>query len=224
MKFHDFPQGSAEWLQARAGCITASRFKDARDRLKPKKDQAVGDPSAKCAAYAAQVAVERIAGRPIDQAYQSWQMQAGTEQEPFARRAYALESGNLVTEAGLVTTDDGMFGYSSDGFVGDDGLIEIKTILSADRIVRVLGDGDISDYRDQCLGGLWLTGRAWIDLVLWCPALEPVGRHLTIHRITRNEDAIQALEDDLMAFAAMVRKNEQALRGAANIDAMKEAA
>ena len=38
-----------------------------------------------------------------------------------------------------------------------------------------------------------------------------IGRGLTIHRITRDENAIEALEADLMAFAAMVQANEKKL-------------
>ena len=34
MIYHDAPQGSDAWLQSRKGCITGSRFKDARDKLK----------------------------------------------------------------------------------------------------------------------------------------------------------------------------------------------
>jgi hypothetical protein len=215
MIFHTHPQGSEAWLQARAGVITASRFKDARDRNKPAKGETVGKPSAKCTSYAALVAVERIAGRPIDKGFQSWQMKEGHEQEPAARTAYDVETGNVVEEVGLVTTDDGLFGYSSDGFVGSAGLLEVKTLLSAEVILRVIGAGDLSEYMDQCNGGLWLTGRQWIDLVLWAPALEPIGRALTIHRITRDEAAIEALEADLIAFAGMVKEAEKMLTGAA---------
>jgi exodeoxyribonuclease (lambda-induced) len=212
MKFINCVQGSEAWLQARVGKITASCFKDARDRLKPAKGETIGRPSAKCAAYAARVALERIAGRPVDKVFENWQMREGSEQEPHARHAYDLETGNIVQEVGAIATDDDVFLYSPDGLIGSDGLLEIKTILSPDRIVKIIGEGDITDFMDQCLGGLWLTGRKWIDLVLWAPALESVGRQLTIHHITRNEDAIQALEDDLMAFAAMVRSNEDLLR------------
>jgi hypothetical protein len=212
MKYLDCAQGTDEWMQARVGKITASRFKDARDRLKPAKGETVGKPSAKCNAYAAQVAVERIAGRPIDKAFQNWQMREGQEQEPHARNAYDVETGNVVQEVGAIATDDDLFLYSPDGLIGSDGLLEIKTLLSADVIVRVIGEGDLSEYMDQCMGGLWLTGRQWIDLVLWAPALEPIDRHLTIHRIERDEAKIEALESDLLAFAAMVRKAEASLR------------
>lgn len=212
MIYHDYPQGTDAWLQVRAGVITASRFKDARDRNAPTKADPKGKPSAKCTGYAAQVALERIAGRPIDKSFTNWQMREGQEQEGFARRAYEAKTGNLVQEVGFITTDDRMFGYSPDGEIDDDGLVEIKTILSGDVAVKVCGQHDLSGYMDQCLGGLWLTGRKWIDLVIWCPALEPIGRHLSIHRITRNEDEIQALEDDLMAFAALVSQYESQLR------------
>ena len=46
--------------------------------------------------------------------------------------------------------------------------------------------------------GLWLTGRQWIDLVVWVPSLE----HLTIKRIDRDEDYIKrvvALPGDRIA-------------------------
>ncbi|SNT33442.1 exodeoxyribonuclease (lambda-induced) [Noviherbaspirillum humi] len=212
MIFHNHDQGSEEWLKCRAGVITASRFKDARDRLKPLKGETTGKPSAKCIGYAAQVAVERIAGRPIDKVFEKWQMREGKEQEPLARLAYEAKTGHLVEETGFITTDDNLFGYSPDGLVDEDGLVEIKTILSGDVALKVCGYRDLSGYMDQCLGGLWLTGRKWIDLVIWCPALEPIGRHLTVHHIERDDDVINTLESELMEFAALVTESERLLR------------
>lgn len=203
MIHHDYPQGSDEWLQCRSGVITASRFKDARDTLKS------GAPSAKCTGYAAQVALERIAGRPVDKTFQNWQMREGQEQEGFARMAYEASTGLIVDEVGFVTTDDSLFGYSADGVIGDDGLLEIKTILSGEVALTVCGRRDLSGYMDQCLGGMWLTGRKWIDLVIWCPALEPINKHYTVHRLTRDENAIESLENDLMKFAALVASFEE---------------
>ena len=43
-------------------------------------------------------------------------------------------TGNLVDEAGFITTDDGKFGVSVDGLVDDDGIIEIKTMVSSDTL------------------------------------------------------------------------------------------
>ena len=220
MKTYDFEQGTESWLQCRAGKITASRCKDARDRLKN------GNPSAKCTGYAAQVAVELIAGKPIDQVFENWQMREGHKQEPEARIAYEALTGNLVEEVGAFATDDDAFLYSPDGMVGTDGLIEIKSLFSAERMVNIVGGGDVSDFIDQCNFGLWLTGRQWIDLCIWAPSLTSIGLELTIHRITRDESAIEALEADLMTFARLVAAYETQLRtkAAANLDLLKLAA
>lgn len=214
MKRYDIPQGDDAWLQLRAGKCTASRCKDARDTLKS------GKPSQKQVAYAAQVAVERIAGCPIDKVFESWQMREGHTQEPLARMAYEELTGNLVEEVGAFATDDDQFLYSPDGVVGADGLIEIKSLFSPDRIIQIVAGDDYSDFEDQCMFGLWLTGRQWIDLIVWCPALESIGLSMTIKRINRDEDAIESLETDLLAFAQTVRQLESKLRikASANVD------
>ena len=201
---NSFEQGSPEWKQARAGKVTASRAKDARDRLKS------GAPSGKQIAYACQVALERVSGAPADMTFENWQMREGHVQEPIARAAYERLTGNLVDEVGAFATDDDLFLYSPDGLIDGDGLLEVKTLFSPERIMTIVGNGDTSDFEDQCMFGLWLTGRQWIDLVVWVPSLE----HLSIKRITRDEDAIEALEADLMAFARLVTQYENTLRTA----------
>jgi len=201
---HSHIQGSPEWLQARKGLITGSRFKDARDKLKG------GKPSKACLDYARDVARERIGGT-VPQKFQNAAMKTGTEQEPLARLAYESETGNVVQEVGFITDDEGIFGLSPDGLIGEDGVLEVKTLVSSDTLFTVLADGDISAYEDQCVGYLWLLGRQWVDLVLWVPDLETVGLSLTIRRIERDEAKIQALEDDLIAFDKLVSAYEGAL-------------
>lgn len=199
-----FEQGSPEWKKARAGKVTASRAKDARDRLKS------GAASGKQIAYACQVALERVSGQPADATFENWQMREGHVQEPIARAAYERRTGNLVDEVGAFATDDDLFLYSPDGLIDGDGLLEVKTLFSPERITTIVGNGDVSDFIDQCMFGLWLTGRQWIDLVVWVPSLE----HMVIKRITRDEDAIEALEADLMAFSRLVTQYETTLRTA----------
>lgn len=209
----DYPQGSDLWLQARAGVITASRARDARSRLKPLKGETVGKPSQKMTAYAKSVAVERIAGRPIDKFFETWQMREGTLAENDARQAYERDSGAFVDEAGFITTDDGIFGYSADGMIGKDGLLEVKSLFSSERIVDLIGERDVSDFRDQCLMGLWITNRKWIDVVLWAPALENIDRQKTVIRIERDEEELEMFIGDMFQFKAMVDHYEAQLRG-----------
>lgn len=201
---NSFEQGSPEWKQARAGKVTASRAKDARDRLKS------GAASGKQISYACQVALERVSHQPADATFENWQMREGHVQEPIARAAYERRTGNLVDEVGAFATDDDLFLYSPDGLIDGDGLLEVKTLFSPERIMTIVGNGDVSDFIDQCMFGLWLTGRQWIDLVVWVPSLE----HLTIKRLARDDDYIEEMEADLIAFAKLVTQYENTLRAA----------
>lgn len=212
MIHHAHEQGSPEWLQARKGCITGSRFKDAREKL------AKGGHSKACLQYAMDTARERCGGT-VPPKFQNAAMRTGTEQEPLARMHYEAQTGNLVQEVGFITTDDGLFGLSPDGLIGTDGVLEVKTMVSSDTLFTAVADGDISAYIDQCNGYLWLLGRQWVDLCLWAPDLESLGLHCTIRRIHRDEAAIEALESDLLAFAKLVKEYEAKLkaRAAANL-------
>lgn len=203
MIHHNHEQGSEAWLASRKGCITGSRFKDCRDKLKG------GGPSKACLAYAMDTARERSGGTAPAK-FQNAAMRTGQEQESPARHRYERLTGNLVEEVGFFTTEDGLFGLSPDGLIDDDGVLEIKTMVSSDTLFTAVADGDVSAYMDQCLGYLWLLGRQWVDLVLWAPDLDL----MVIKRITRDEDAIEALETDLMAFSRLVKQYETTLRDA----------
>ena len=199
MKIIECTQGSAEWHLARAGVITASNFKTARSRLKK-----TGDFSEAARNYAFRVAVETISGSPMDEGFESWQMRRGTELEPEARDLYSIRTGHTVDLAGFVTTDCGSYGASADGLIADDGGLEIKCLVSPERIRDAILDHDISEWYDQVQGGMWITGRAWWDFVIYCPALCGVNRELTVWHIERDDDYIRALEEDLSQFAGLV--------------------
>lgn len=187
--WNNAPQGSEEWAAARPGRITGSRYRDARDFT------AKGLSTAKRDGYAMDLAREREGGT-VPAVYVTAAMKDGTQQEPVARMRYEAQTGELVEEVGFAYTEDGKFGLSPDGLIGGDGVFETKTMVSSQTLFKAMVDGDIGDYRDQCIGYLWLLGRQWVDLALWCPDLEAL--HVT--RIVRDEDEIQRLEDALMAF------------------------
>jgi len=201
-------QGTPEWFALRKGRITGSRFHVARERT------AKGLPTSKCSLYALDVARERCGGK-AGEVYQTAAMRFGTEQEPLARVAYEAATGNMVFEVGFITDESGFFGLSPDGLIDDDGVLEIKTMVSSDTLFTALVDGDISAYIDQCNGYLWMLDRQWVDLVLWAPDLADIGLGMKIIRIERNQTAIDALESDLLNFLDMVRLNESKLRRAA---------
>jgi len=202
-------QGTEEWHTARVGVITASRFEDACSRLKK-----TGGLTEKAALYAAQLAIERISGKPCDEGFSTWQMKKGQELEPEARMAYEVFTGNLASESGVALTDDKKFGYSTDGFVDAErgkptkGCIEIKSLSSASLILAMWRTRDVSDYMYQIQGGLWITGRDWCDFVMFCPQLKNVGKELFLKRVYRDDEFISDMEDRLIEFDGVVKENK----------------
>ena len=118
--YNDIEQGGEEWLAVRRGIPTASEM---RLILTPTMRPASND---KERAHLFELLGQRITGY-TEPHYISDDMLRGHEDEIEARIRYA-EHFYPVTECGFVTNDDHgvVIGYSPDGLVGDDGLIECK--------------------------------------------------------------------------------------------------
>lgn len=203
-------QGSPEWHQARAGVITASMFRVARERLKTGPNK--GDFSSAAKDYAFRLAVERIGGQPLDEGFETFAMKRGHELEPEARMEHEVQTGLYVERCGFVMTDDKLFGGSADGLIEQDGGSEYKCLISPEELRKVLIDGDISKYYDQVQGCLWLTGRKYWHFCLYCPALKPIGKQLWLREVARDDNYIETMEQDLLQFAELVAHNERVLR------------
>jgi hypothetical protein len=198
-------QGTQEWLQGRCAAVTASMATECRKRLKSGPNK--GDFSKAAHDYAFKLAVERISGELLDDPqFDPWQAKRGRELEPEARLAYEERKGVLVEQTGLALTEDRRFGASVDGLIDEDGSLEIKCFLAPAKLAPILLHGDIGDCMDQIQMGLWITGRKWCDFVLYAPALRCINKHLTIIRIERDDNYIEALEQDLIAFDALVEQ------------------
>lgn len=206
MRLVECEQGSQEWHRARAGCITASMFKVARERYKSGPKQ--GQFTEKALNYAFRVAAERYAGEPLGEDFmvETWQMRRGHELEPEARSEHQVQSGLIVERAGFVTSDDGWFGASADGLIGDDGGSEYKCLVSPEAMRSVLIDQDLAEYIDQIQGCLWLTNRQWWHFGLYCPALRVIDRHFYWREVRRDDVYIAALQKDLIEFYRLVLK------------------
>lgn len=205
-------QGDDTWRTERAGVITASMFGVARQRLKSGRNK--GDFTAAARDYAFRLAVERISWSPLDEGFETWAMRRGHELEPEARAAHERRIGSPIQQTGLVLTDDHRFGASADGLIGDEGGAEYKCLVSPERMRPIIVDGAHDEFRDQVQGCLWLTGRAWWHLVLYCPALEPAGKELFIHEEERDEEFIEALERNLMEFERLVASYQEVIEAA----------
>jgi hypothetical protein len=207
MIYIECDQGTEEWHRARVGIPTASKFRDALDVLK--KD---GRPAQKSIDYAHELAIERIAQYPVREVFESWQMRRGTEEEPYGRLNYEVDHGVAVREAGICLTDDRLFGYSTDGLVDENGLIEIKSLVAPVKLVALWREGDLAEWMHQIQGGLWITEREWCDFICWAPQLRAVGKELYVKRVYRDEKFINEMEMGLLAFNERVNVIERLLR------------
>ncbi|WP_444959697.1 lambda exonuclease family protein [Microbulbifer sp. VVAC002] len=197
-------QGSEEWHRERAGAITASNFSEVRKRLKSGKNK--GDFTAAAHDYAFRLAVERISGEPLDGGFQTWAMKRGNELEPEARAAHEDKIDMFIEQTGLVLTDDRKFGASADGLIGEDGGSEYKCLVSPERLRTILLDENLDEFKDQIQGCMWLTGRKWWHFVLYCPALDKIGKALTVRKMERDDNYINELEMDLLKFDKLVEE------------------
>ena len=210
---HFVAQGSDEWKACRAGVITASNFHLIRASKRLKSGPNKGDYSEAAKAYAFRLAIERISGLLLDEGFETWAMSRGHELEPAARAKHEDLTGDLVREVGFISTDDNWYGGSADGFrMSNDNGCEYKCFIAPDKLRSILIDGSTEDVIDQCQGGMWLSGaKAW-EFGLYCPALESIGRDFTLIVIERDDDYIEALEQDLLAFRELVMSYEATLR------------
>ncbi len=206
----DCEQGGEAWHRARAGVITASMFGTARGKLKSGASK--GQPTAAALDYAFRLAVERISGQPLDDGFETWQMRRGHELEPEARMEHEAQTGLMVQRAGFVTTTDKLFGASADGLIGEDGGAEYKCFLAPDKLRAFHIDDDASGVIDQVQGCMWITGRKWWHIGMYCPALTPVGRQLWWREFKRDDNYINELESDLWQFKLLVDEFESKLK------------
>lgn len=172
----------------------------------------VGEYSDAAKDYAFRLAIERISGAALDEGFETWSMKRGHELEPAARMEHEIQTGLLVERAGFILTDDRVFGASADGLIGEDGGSEYKCFVSPEKLRSILIDQDWSELTDQVQGCLWLSGRKWWDQCLYCPALEHIGKQLTRLRVMRDDNYIEAMEPELLEFAALVSENERILK------------
>jgi putative phage-type endonuclease len=186
------PQGTPEWLAARAGCATASRFADVCAKIK------TGEAATR-RKYRMQLATERLTGNPV-QGYQNAAMLWGIQTEPEARAAYEAEHGVIVEETGFCLHPGIAFcGASPDGLVGDEGLVEIKCPESTTHLEWMEAGKVPPEHVPQIQGQLWITERRWVDFVSYDPRF-PERLQLFIVRVTRDDEYIKALENDVARF------------------------
>ena len=196
----DIEQGSEAWLKLRLGLVSASRFKDIMTNPRSKTELF----SATAKSYMLELIAEILTGEQKEVTGKA--LEWGSTNEINAQNEYAFEKGVKVEEVGICLTDDKLIGASPDGFVGDDGGIEIKCPYnSANHIATVVSGEMPKEHIPQVQGNMLVNGRSWWDFVSYDPRIEGEGR-LFITRIERDDEYIEKLQIKLTAFVIEMQR------------------
>jgi len=192
----DHPQGSADWLAARVGIVTASRVADIIATTK-------SGPSTSRAAYMGELVAEQMTGVSAAPTFMNDDMRRGIELEPAARFAYEMQTDQIVQKVGLVLHPTMKAGASPDGLVGEEGLVEIKCPRTHIHISYIEGAKPPPKYLGQMGWQLVCTGRRWVDFVSYDPHM-PEALQLFIVRFEPAAEVLQQLTREVATFLAEV--------------------
>ena len=188
----DIEQGTPEWFAMRKGIPTASNFGKILTGTTLKK-------SSSAAKYQRELCGALLGG-DAEFTGNKW-TERGNELEPEARAWYSFNYDVQVEQVGFVYQDDSHdVGCSPDGFVGDDGGVEIKCPSAAVHVEYMLKDKLVPvTYISQVRGTLYLTGREWWDFVSYYPGVRPVV--VRVHRTeTKQVEWVAAFEELMPEF------------------------
>ena len=213
-EFPDVIQGSDEWHAQRRGIVTASVV---GRLLTPTLKVADNETSR---GLTATLVAERITGQ-TEPSFTNDDMMRGVLSEPIARDLY---SGHFeeATETGFMIRDDWGFklGYSPDGLVGTDGLIEVKAPRAKGHIATILADKVPEQHMAQIQCGLLVSGRKWLDFISFHGGLP-----LFVKRVEPDEAwhdaillAVEAFEQNAWAMEARYKDASQFLIPTERID------
>ena len=210
VKYHaELAQGTDEWFAARCGLLTASELKLAvTPTLKVANNE-------KTRAHVYELMAQRITGH-VETRFISHDMERGWNDEAEARYLYS-EKVAKVDEVGFITNDEWGFtlGYSPDGLVGDDGLIEIKSRRQKFQVQTIAENAMPGDYMIQIQAGMLISGRKWCDFISYSGGLP-----IMIKRIYPDK----AVQDAIIAAATQFEATiaEKMSEYETTIAAMKE--
>lgn len=173
--FWDLVQGTDEWLEVRCGVLTASEV----DRVITPTLKVAENAASKTHLY--DLMAQRVTGY-VAPSYISDAMLRGEMEEELAKATYAKHYGVEVKNCGHIRNTKLGFplGFSPDGLIGDDGLIEIKSRADKFQMQTIVQHAMAEEptvpkeYALQVQMGLLVSERQWCDFISYCGGLPMV--------------------------------------------------
>jgi len=187
-------QGSEEWLAARCGMITAGSMDLI---LTPTLKIASNDKERQ---HLYELAAQRI-NNYVEPSYIGDDMLRGLEDEVYARALYS-EKYAPIEEVGMVTNDRFGFviGFSPDGLVGDDGLIECKSRRQKYQAQTIILDEVPTEYILQIQSAMLISERKWCDFISYSG-----GMPMYVKRVYPDPVMQTAIREAATAFEMRIR-------------------
>ena len=192
--YNDIHQRSEEWHNIRLGRVGGSESSVLS--VKGKSESGLG-----AAAFTLlyEKAYEIIQEEPVKENIVTFAMQRGMDLEPEAIHEYELSKMVKVDQVGYILNSDFKYaGYSPDGLVGEDGLIEVKCPGNSEFMRQIITNEIPKQYFCQMQWGMFISGRKWCDYVVYNPDYHKSP--LYIDRVDRIEKTIETLKANYLAF------------------------
>ena len=187
------PEAKAAWLAERAGCLTASRMKDAIAFLKN------GQPSKERTRYMHELLAERLTGYSVPHIVTPY-MERGLEYEDEMFDRFVELTGRDVRLSRLYSHPEIEHFKSTPDRELDDGLLEGK-IPSIEKFVAWKLAGVVPDeHVPQMLAQLACTGKKWVGFVAYCPEMKEERHRLFLAKFVPEPEQIAAIEDAARTF------------------------
>lgn len=138
--------------------------------------------------YAQQIALERFGVVDEDSAFTGNKAtEWGNLYESEAISVYEMRNIVDVYDQ-QVGVKDGWKSCTPDGYISDNGLLEVKApFASKNHLLNLIENAFVSDYEDQVQFQMMLTGRQWCDLISYDPRF-PDSHCLHVVRIEVDTD------------------------------------
>ena len=201
MQLHEtLEQGSPEWQALRLGKITGSNAA-----------KLFGTPAAR-EKYLYDRAAEIVTGTRSDndECASSQHMTRGSEFEEVALMKYTVATLNEVQKVGFVQLNE-FVGCSPDGFVGDEGMIEIKVPDSNNyfRLMLEISTNGIKaiprEHLWQMQFCMYVCNRNWCEYVLYNPKHEANGKDLFIFTVDRDAESQKCIKQILAESVTTIK-------------------
>ena len=187
MIIHNIQQGSDVWFEVRKLKLTAS------------KATAISANGAGLKTLVNELILNIFIDK---ETYTDANMERGNELEPIARSKYEFEYGVEVLEVGFIEHTEHS-GYSPDGLVGDEGLIEIKARNNAIHLELLRTKKIDTGTVWQMQMGMLVTGRKWCDFISYNPNFK---NSMLVIRVERDEIAISKIEKGIIEGTKMIKE------------------